>query len=65
MELFHVPTLAFKDIALQLLGRLIDRALRRRGERAVIIGATSGDTGSAGIEACRGRDSMDIVILQP
>jgi threonine synthase len=65
MELFHGPTLAFKDIALQLLGRLIDRALRRRGERTVIIGATSGDTGAAAIEACRGRDSMDIVILHP
>ena len=65
LELFHGPTLAFKDLALQLLGRLFDRALRRRGERAVIIGATSGDTGSAAIEACRDRDSMDIVVLHP
>ena len=65
MELFHGPTLAFKDISLQLLGRLFDRALKHRGERAVIIGATSGDTGSAAIEACRDRESMDVFILHP
>ena len=65
MELFHGPTLAFKDIALQLLGRLFERALGRRGERVVIIGATSGDTGSAAIEAFRNRESMDIFILHP
>ena len=64
-ELFHGPTLAFKDLALQLLGRLLDAELTRRGERVTIIGATSGDTGSAAIEACRDRDSMDIVILHP
>ncbi len=65
MELFHGPTLAFKDIALQLLGRLYDRLLRRRGERVTIVGATSGDTGSAAIEACRDRDGIEIVILHP
>jgi threonine synthase len=65
LELFHGPTLAFKDVALQLLGRLFDRLLAERGERATILGATSGDTGSAAIEGCRGRDLVDIVILHP
>lgn len=65
MELFHGPTLAFKDFALQALGRLFDRALARRGERVTILGATSGDTGSAAIEGCRGRDAVDIFILYP
>lgn len=65
MELFHGPTLAFKDIALQLLGRLFDRALGRRQRRATVLGATSGDTGSAAIEACRGRAALDIFILHP
>jgi len=65
LELFHGPTLAFKDYALQLLGRLFDRALARRGRRATIVGATSGDTGSAAIEACRGREALDIFILYP
>lgn len=65
MELFHGPTLAFKDVALQLVGRLFDHELSRRGERATIVGATSGDTGSAAIEACRDRDAVDIVILHP
>jgi threonine synthase len=65
LELFHGPTLAFKDIALQLVGRLFDHVLRRRGERITIVGATSGDTGSAAIEACRGRAALDIVILHP
>ncbi|MDP6077615.1 MAG: pyridoxal-phosphate dependent enzyme, partial [Acidimicrobiales bacterium] len=65
MELFHGPTLAFKDIALQLVGRLFDYELTRRGERVTIVGATSGDTGSAAIEACRDRQSVDIVILHP
>jgi threonine synthase len=64
-ELFHGPTLAFKDIALQLVGRLFDEELGRRGERATIVGATSGDTGSAAIEGCRGRDHLDIFILHP
>lgn len=65
LELFHGPTLAFKDVALQLLGRLFDHALRKRGERITIVGATSGDTGSAAIEACRDREAVDIVILHP
>jgi len=65
MELFHGPTLAFKDFALQLLGRLLDRTLAKRGARATIVGATSGDTGSAAIEACRDRDAIDIFILHP
>ena len=64
-ELFHGPTLAFKDIALQLVGRLFDHELRRRGEHITIVGATSGDTGSAAIEACRDRTTMDIYILHP
>jgi threonine synthase len=65
LELFHGPTLSFKDVALQLLGRLYDYVLRRRGERVTIVGATSGDTGSAAIEACRDRDSIDIFVLHP
>ena len=65
LELFHGPTLAFKDLALQLVGRLFDHVLARRGERITIVGATSGDTGSAAIEACRDRASVDIVILHP
>ena len=65
LELFHGPTLAFKDMAMQLLGRLFDHALARRGERVTIIGATSGDTGSAAIEACRDRAALDVVILHP
>ncbi len=65
LELFHGPTLAFKDFALQLLGRLFDRALAARGTRITIVGATSGDTGSAAIAGCRGRANMDIFILHP
>ncbi|MCR9215084.1 MAG: threonine synthase [Proteobacteria bacterium] len=65
MELYHGPTLAFKDVALQLLGLLYDHLLGRQQRRATIIGATSGDTGSAAIEACRGRDAVDIFILHP
>ncbi|SFU60245.1 threonine synthase [Halomonas korlensis] len=65
LELFHGPTLAFKDVALQLLGRLLDHFLGKRGERAVIMGATSGDTGSAAIEGCRHCDNLDIFILHP
>lgn len=64
-ELFHGPTLAFKDVALQLLGRLFDHVLTKRGERITIVGATSGDTGSAAIEACRDRDAVEIFILYP
>jgi len=65
MELFHGPTLAFKDYALQLVGPLFDHVLKKRGRRVTIIGATSGDTGSAAIEACRDRDAIDIFILYP
>ncbi len=64
-ELFHGPTLAFKDYALQLVGRLFDHVLKKKGRRVLIVGATSGDTGSAAIEACRDRDAVDIVILHP
>ncbi|HEX9491510.1 MAG TPA: threonine synthase [Stellaceae bacterium] len=65
LELFHGPTLAFKDYALQLVGRLFDHVLAQRGERVTIIGATSGDTGSAAIEACRDRAALDVFILYP
>ena len=65
MELFHGPTLAFKDFALQLLGRLLNHVLAENRERALILGATSGDTGSAAIEGCRGSDQLDIFILHP
>jgi threonine synthase len=65
MELFHGPTLAFKDYALQLLGPLFDLVLSRRGEHVTVIGATSGDTGSAAIAACRDRAAIDIVMLYP
>ncbi|MGH9187535.1 MAG: threonine synthase [Acidimicrobiales bacterium] len=65
LELFHGPTLAFKDMALQLVGRLFDYELARRGERATIVVATSGDTGSAAIEACVGRARVAIVVLHP
>ncbi len=65
MELFHGPTLAFKDYAMQLLGRLFDHVLAQRGERVTIVGATSGDTGSAAIEAFRGRKAVQVVILHP
>jgi threonine synthase len=65
LELFHGPTLAFKDVALQLVGRLFDHELARRGTRVTIVGATSGDTGSAAIEACRDRETLEVVILHP
>ena len=65
LELFHGPTLAFKDLALQLLGQLFDAALARRGEHVTIVGATSGDTGSAALEACRDRKAIDIFFLYP
>ena len=65
LELFHGPTLAFKDVALQLLGRLFDHELERRDQRVTIVGATSGDTGSAAMDAVRDRDRVDIVILFP
>src|SRR5271166_3609635 len=64
-ELFHGPTLSFKDMALQLLGRLFDHVLAARDAQVTIVGATSGDTGSAAIEACAGRDRIDIAMLHP
>ncbi|MCL3880891.1 threonine synthase [Marivita sp. GX14005] len=65
LELFHGPTLAFKDFAMQLIGRMFEEALTRRGDRVTIVGATSGDTGSAAIEAFRGLDAVDVFILYP
>jgi threonine synthase len=65
LELFHGPTFAFKDLALQVVGRLFDRVLAKRGRRATIVGATSGDTGSAAIAACRGREALEVFILHP
>jgi threonine synthase len=65
LELFHGPTLAFKDVAMQLLARLMDHILAKRGQRATIVGATSGDTGGAAIEAFRSSQRVDIVILFP
>ncbi len=65
LELFHGPTLAFKDVAMQLLGRLMDHILAERGERATILAATSGDTGGAAIEAFAGRDRTDMFVLFP
>src|SRR5208282_3260763 len=65
LELFHGPTLAFKDLAMQLLAKLLDHVLKARGERATIIGATSGDTGAAAIEAFRGLEQVDVFILYP
>ena len=64
-ELFHGPTLAFKDLALQLVGRLFDHVLGQRGERVTVVGATSGDTGPAAIEGVRTCDLVDIVIVYP
>ena len=65
LELFHGPTLAFKDVAMQLLGRLMNHALKARGKRATVVGATSGDTGAAAIEAFRGLDQVDVFIMYP
>ncbi len=65
LELFHGPTLAFKDLALQLVGLLFDAVLARRGEHVTIVGATSGDTGSAALAACRDRAALDIFMLYP
>lgn len=65
LELFHGPTLAFKDVAMQLLGRLMNYALKARGKRATVVGATSGDTGAAAIEAFRGLDQVDVFIMYP
>ena len=65
MELFHGPTLAFKDYPLQLLGRLFDHVLTEKGRKVTIVGATSGDTGSAAIESCKDRDAIEIFIFHP
>jgi len=65
LELYCGPTLAFKDFALQLLGNLLDYVLKRRDQKVVILGATSGDTGSAALEGCRHSDNVDIFILHP
>src|SRR5215470_9400841 len=65
LELFHGPTLAFKDLALQLVARMFDAALAQGHERITIVGATSGDTGSAALEACRDREGIDIFMLFP
>ncbi len=65
LELFHGPTLAFKDFAMQLIGQMFQAALGRKGERVTIVGATSGDTGSAAIEAFKGLDNVDVFILYP
>ncbi|MBM3605757.1 MAG: threonine synthase [Alphaproteobacteria bacterium] len=65
LELFHGPTLAFKDFAMQLIAQLFEIALKRSGQRITIVGATSGDTGSAAIEAFRGIDNVDVFIMYP
>lgn len=65
LELFHGPTLAFKDFAMQLIGQLFEASLKRSGKRVCIVGATSGDTGSAAIEAFRGLEAVDVFILYP
>ncbi len=65
LELFHGPTLAFKDFAMQLIGQLFEASLKRSGNRVCIVGATSGDTGSAAIDAFRGLDMVDVFILYP
>src|SRR6476619_3432101 len=65
LELFHGPTLAFKDLAMQLVARLMDHALRQRGDRTTIVVATSGDTGGAAVEAFRGREQVDVIVLFP
>ena len=65
LELFHGPTLAFKDLAMQLLGRLMDHVLTARGERTTVVVATSGDTGGAAVEAFRGRSRTDVFVLFP
>jgi len=65
LELFHGPTIAFKDVALQMLGRFFDAELKRTGQKMTVLGATSGDTGSAAIEGCRHADGARIFILYP
>jgi threonine synthase len=65
LELFHGPTLAFKDVAMQLLARLMDHVLAKRGQRTTIVVATSGDTGGAAVDAFAGRDNVDLIVLFP
>ena len=65
LELFHGPTLSFKDVALQLVSELFEHELQKRGEHLTIVGATSGDTGSAAIDACRDRETLDVFMLHP
>jgi threonine synthase len=65
LELFHGPTFAFKDLAMQLLGLLMDRTLKRSGERTTILAATSGDTGAAAVEAFKNREAIDLFVLFP
>ncbi len=65
LELFHGPTLAFKDVAMQLLARLMDWSLKKRASRVIIVGATSGDTGGAAIDAFKGSRNATTVILHP
>jgi threonine synthase len=65
LELFHGPTLAFKDLAMQLVARMMDHALEMRGERTTVVVATSGDTGGAAVEAFRGRSQVDVIVLFP
>ena len=65
LELYHGPTLAFKDFALQVLGRLLEYVLNKNSQRVAILGATSGDTGSAALEGCRHSEHVDIFILHP
>jgi threonine synthase len=65
LELFHGPTLAFKDFAMQLIGQMFQASLDRSGQRVTIVGATSGDTGSAAIEAFQGLDNVDVFIMYP
>ncbi len=65
LELFHGPTLAFKDVAMQLIARLMDHVLAKRNQRTTIVVATSGDTGGAAVDAFAGRDNVDLVVLFP
>ena len=65
LELFHGPTLAFKDVAMQLIGQMFEVALKRRGESVTIVGATSGDTGSAAMEAFKGLEAVNVFIMYP
>ena len=65
LELFHGPTLSFKDFALQVVSRMFDHVLSHKSEHITVIGATSGDTGSAAIEACKNRDNIDLFMLHP